>query len=109
MSKKLLVAAVTVMVERDAMTTLPTTVAAHEVAILQAVFGDENVTGETDAGVTTIELTEEAERLEKRYGGDAVMKVYPTKAAVVKAVQEHSKGEVDDEGNPVKSAKAAAK
>lgn len=108
MSKLLLVAAVTALVERDATTTLPVTVAAHELEVVKAVFGEENVTGETPAGETVINLAEEPGRLERRYGADAVIATFGAnfKGAITKAVTEHSKGEVDEDGKPVKSAKA---
>lgn len=66
-----------VSVRRDAMTTLPVTVPAHEVEIQKLIFGEDNVqvTSE-DAGTVELDAATEGERLVQKYGADPVIRLY---------------------------------
>ena len=92
MTEKILVATVALMVTRDAMTILPTTVPAHELAIQRAVFGRENVRVLDDKlAPVEIDPSIEAERLQQKYGGRALEKAYGSnfEQAIEKACAEH--------------------
>lgn len=91
MSQKILVAAVALMVTRDAMTVLPASVPAHELPIMKAVHGEENVRElEDKAESVELEGAAEAERLEAKYGRDALEKAYGAnyKSAIASAVKQ---------------------
>lgn len=82
-------------VERNIYTTVKTTVPVHELAVMDNVFGGENMTvSEEPVGKMTLgEPSEEWERLILKYGRNAddkpvVSEVYPTHKAFVAAVQE---------------------
>lgn len=83
---------VTATVTRDAMTHLPTHIPAHELPIVQAIFGEDNVqvTSE-DAGTVELDPAEEGQRLVGKYGDAAVVKGYGEnyKGAVAKACSSH--------------------
>lgn len=94
MSAKILVATIALMVTRDAMTILPTTVPKHEVDVQRAIFGRENVQvldDQSGAVPVEVELETEAERLEAKYGGGALEKAFGTnyQFAIAKAAKEH--------------------
>lgn len=91
MSQKILVAAIALMVTRDAMTILPATVPVYELPIMKAVHGDENVRElEEKAGHVELEGAVEADRLEAKYGRDMLEKAYGAnfKSAIANAVKE---------------------
>lgn len=69
---------VTVMVTRDPMTILPATVPVHELPIMQAVFGEDNVNPVDSAkpGVVELDVDGEATRLENKYGPEALEKAH---------------------------------
>jgi hypothetical protein len=82
---KILVAAAVLMVTRDAMTILPVTVAKHEVDAMRAVHGPENVRESDSSSVSPVEIelegepgmrSPEVERMEMKYGPDALAKAY---------------------------------
>ena len=99
--KKHLVPLLYVGVHRDITTTVQTQVAEHEIPILQAVHGDSNVyPGEPTGAVTGIQLETEHERLQRKYGDEAVREAYGTtvRGDIRRAVEKASTGTVDDEG-----------
>lgn len=83
---------VTATVTRDAMTRLPVTVPKHEIDVMLAIFGEDNVliTNE-DAGSIELEESEEGARLVSKYGDAAVVKVFGEnyKGAVARACSDH--------------------
>jgi hypothetical protein len=88
---KVLVAAVALNVTRDPMTILPVHVPAHEVDIIKTVFGDDNVVEEGPSEAREIDIDGEAERLENKYGPDALAKTFGANypSAIKKAAKEH--------------------
>ena len=83
---------ITVSVNRDAMTKIPTVIPAHEAEVVKIVFGEDNVTIlEEDSGSVELEPAEEGQRLASKYGADAVIKVYGEnfKGAIAKACSVH--------------------
>jgi hypothetical protein len=89
MTAKTLVATTAVLITRDAMTIIPTELPAHEIEIAKAVFGEENVnpTG-ADSGAVELEAASEAERLEQKWGSDALQAAFGAnyKGKIAKAV-----------------------
>lgn len=74
---KIKVAAVALTITRDAMTVLPAVVPAHEVDIVKAVFGDDNVlVHDTAQEPRELDPATEAERLVAKYGPDALEKTH---------------------------------
>jgi hypothetical protein len=68
---------IAVTVRRDAMTLLPAAVPQHELAVLKAVHGADNVyVQEGEAGSIELDPATEGERLEKKYGDLALVKAY---------------------------------
>jgi hypothetical protein len=99
--KKMLVAGVRLMVTRDSMTRLPVTVPAHEVEIMQALHGQENVQVlDEKTGPIGIDPEFEGERLTQKYGRGLITELYGSLAGpkLAKAAAEHQ----------VKKIKAAA-
>lgn len=91
---KVLVATVALMITRDAMTVLPTTVPGHEVEIQKAVFGEDNVEvleKQDDAAPVEIDSEGEVTRLEGKYGNGALEGAYGVnyKGAIARALKEH--------------------
>lgn len=75
--KPILVALVALTITRDAMTKLPTTVAAHEVEVVKIVFGEDNVVVNNErAGTIEVDPDHEGERLAGKYGQDAVQRAH---------------------------------
>jgi hypothetical protein len=110
-------------VRRDALTTTPVNVPAHEVPILQTIFGEENVhnrRGQSLAGEDAAELSaadvvgevdqqeDEFLRLERKYGGNDkgsfVEQVYGKKAT-----RGLEKRMASDQADAEKAAKAKSK
>lgn len=92
-TEKILVACVMLTVTRDAMTILPAKVPAHEVEIMKAVHGEENVREiEGPADAVEIDPEGEAERLMQKYGREALEAAYGTnfKGKLAKACAEHA-------------------
>ncbi len=87
-----LIKSAAVQITRDAMTILPRTVGRHELPVLHAVFGEDNVQeiGEGD-GPVEIEPENEVARLSARYGEGAVEKAFGAspKSAIAKLLAEH--------------------
>lgn len=83
---------VTATVTRDAMTRLTVDVPAHEVEIMQTVFGEDNVqvTNE-NAGSVELDPSEEGQRLVGKYGDGAITRVYGEnyKGAAARACSTH--------------------
>ena len=104
MTKKILVAAVAVMIARDAMTNLPVTVPEHEVDIQKAVFGKDNVQllDEQPDTIFTIDPSQEAERLAAKYGGEAMEKAHGTnfEGAIARELARISKGDAPADEEP---------
>lgn len=76
---KLQVATVALIVTRDAMTILPTTVPVHERPIVEAVFGKDNVQEADDQSAAVpveIDVEGEVARLEGKFGSDALEKAH---------------------------------
>jgi hypothetical protein len=63
-------------IKRDAMTTIPVDVPAHEVSILRNIHGKENLYPQDGENVIEIAVGEEFQRLCNKYGFDAVAAVY---------------------------------
>lgn len=102
--KKILVAAVAVMISRDAMTNLPGIVPAHEVDIQKAVFGEDNVAllDSQPTDIFTIDPSQEAERLAQKYGGEAMEKAHGVnfKSAIAKELARISLGDAPEADEP---------
>jgi hypothetical protein len=75
--EKIAVATVTLMVTRDSMTRLPVTVPAHELEVMQALHGTENVQ-ELDEKPAPVMLdpATEGERLQQKYGRGLIAELY---------------------------------
>lgn len=73
---KTVVPLLSVTVRRDANTITPVTVPPHELTILRAIFGKENVQEGEQVGVVELESTEEHQRLSAKYGMQRVAKIY---------------------------------
>ncbi len=67
-----------VMVRRDAQTTTPTTVPAHELPILKYLYGNENVTQDKQVGIYACDadVSQEYTRLTRKYGSEKVLEIY---------------------------------
>lgn len=68
---QILVATAAVMITRDPMTILPATVPKHELPILHAIFGEDNVQeldDQSDAQPMEVDTEGEVTRLENKYG-----------------------------------------
>ena len=63
-------------VHRDITTTLSVSVPAHEVLILQTIHGRDNVYPGDESGETAIDPDTEFDRLNRKYGEDAVREAY---------------------------------
>lgn len=102
--KKILVAAVAVMISRDAMTNLPGIVPAHEVDIQKAVFGEDNVAllDSQPTDIFTIDPSQEAERLAQKYGGEAMEKAHGVnfKSAIARELASISLGDAPEADEP---------
>ena len=102
--KKILVAAVAVMISRDAMTNLPGIVPAHEVDIQKAVFGEDNVAllDSQPTDIFTIDPSQEAERLAQKYGGEAMEKAHGVnfKSAIARELARISLGDAPEADEP---------
>lgn len=74
---KMLIATASLLVIRDAMTILPVSVPAHEVDVMKALHGEENVRV-LDGKTEPVELDgeTEAERLEAKYGPGTLSQAY---------------------------------
>lgn len=74
----MLIPVVALVITRDPMTILPREVPKHEVAVVQAVFGEDNVEvkGEVEGASIELDSSLEADRLVQRYGQEAVEKAY---------------------------------
>ena len=74
----MLIPVIALVITRDPMTILPREVPEHEVAVVQAVFGEDNVevTGKVEGAVIELDSALEADRLVQRYGQEAVEKAY---------------------------------
>ena len=85
---------VALIVSRDANTRLPVTVPAHEVEVVQKIFGEDNVqiTNE-DFGQVEVEPSEEGDRLAQKYGVEPVERIYGDnfKGAVARKCEEIAK------------------
>lgn len=102
-------------IRRDASTTLSAAVPAHEVPILEHVFGQQYVErGEELSGVThTASAAEEAERLIQKYGAATIAEIFGHDARNLKdALQAHaidaSASPEPRRGRPPKAASAEA-
>ncbi|MGC4395998.1 hypothetical protein [Hydrogenophaga sp. T2] len=84
-----LIPLVALMITRDPMTILPREVPEHELPIVQAVFGEDNVEvqGAVEGASVELDPSQEAERLAGKYGTDALEKAYGAnfKGAITKA------------------------
>ena len=90
--EKMLVATAALMVSRDAMTHVPVTVPAHEVEIMQALHGVENVRVlEQKTEPTEIDPAVEGERLEQKYGQGLIRELFgaTAPAKLAKLAAEH--------------------
>lgn len=100
LNTRILVATVALLVTRDAMTTLPVTVALHELPIQQAVFGEDSVVVREDQVTAPVVISpgDEAARLEGRYGPEALEKAYGAnyKGQIRKAAIEAKVGDAPD-------------
>jgi hypothetical protein len=68
---------VVAVVNRDAMTKLPVTVPKHEVDVMLAMFGEDNVQiTDENAGSIELDASEEGARLVGKYGEAAVVAVH---------------------------------
>lgn len=97
----ILVSTVALSITRDAMTILPATLPAHELPITQAIFGEDNVQVLDQPGAAVeLEPSEEAERLERKYGTGALVEAYGAnyKGAITRACK-------DAEVKPAKAGK----
>jgi hypothetical protein len=65
-----------VRVRRDAQTITPTTIAAHELPILHALYGIENVEDSGLYGTYPVDEMQEYKRLVLKFGEDAVRAIY---------------------------------
>lgn len=73
-------------IDRDAMTKIPTSVPAYEVSIAQTVFGADNVQEMGDTGdLAEIEPSEEGARLAEKWGAKAVAEAYGNNFTVMLA------------------------
>ncbi len=74
----MLIPVVALIITRDPMTILPREVPEHEVAVTQAVFGEDNVevVGKVEGAAVELDSALEAERLVQKYGQEAVEKAY---------------------------------
>lgn len=88
----ILVQMVAVMITRDAQTILPRDVPAHELPVLHAVFGEDNVQLQEGVNPGAVELdpANEAERLAGKYGTDALERTHGKNfaGAIVRACKE---------------------
>lgn len=100
---KILVAAVALSITRDPMTILPRELPAHEVPVVQAVFGEDNVEIHEDRKLEPVELEAggEAERLEAKYGGGALEKAFGAnfKTGIAREMKAATVGTVDEGGS----------
>jgi TPP-dependent indolepyruvate ferredoxin oxidoreductase alpha subunit len=90
--KKTPVATVALMVTRDSMTHLHVVVPAHELEVMSALHGQENVRvldEKTEA--VELELTAEGERLEQKYGKGLIRELFGADSGrkVAKLAAEH--------------------
>lgn len=98
--KKMQVACVDLMVTRDSMTHVPITVPAHEVEVLMALHGQENVRVlESSPGATEIDPDAEGERLTQKYGEGLIRELFGATAGMKLA-----KLAADHEVKPAKKA-----
>jgi hypothetical protein len=65
-----------VSIRRDAFTTTPVTVPEHELKMVRAVFGKDNVTVGAAAGERDFEPDAEYERLTQKYGPEKTVAIY---------------------------------
>lgn len=74
----MLIPVIALVITRDPMTILPREVPEHEVAVTQAVFGEDNVevVGKVEGAAIEVDSSLEADRLVQRYGQEAVEKAY---------------------------------
>lgn len=77
---KHLVPLVTVAVHRDMTTTLSVSVPAHEILILQAIHGRDNIFPGDEKDETALDAEAEFDRLGRKYGEEAVEKAYGASA-----------------------------
>lgn len=105
-----LISLVAVMITRDAMTILPRDLPEHELPVVQAVFGEDNVQvlGPVEDQTVTLDSSLEAERLAGKYGTDALEKAYGTnfKGAIAKACAAAGVEAPAEEGDEVEQAAA---
>lgn len=87
---KVTIPTVAISITRDAMTILPAVVPAHELPVVQAVFGEDNVEQVREAGEVELDAAIEAERLVSKYGQGALESAFGTnfKTAIAKAIGE---------------------
>lgn len=80
-----LVSAVIASVDKDTMTSITREIPAHEVDVLKAVFGKDNVRQERAAAPVALDLDKEFERLSAKYGPAAVEDAIGKEGAVRRA------------------------
>ena len=91
-------------VHRDITTTLSVSVPAHEVLILQAIHGRDNVYPGDESGETAIDPDAEFDRLNRKYGEDAVREAYGATGFgdIRRLVLAASTGTQDDDDTSIK-------
>lgn len=101
---KHLVPLTVVSVHRDITTTLSTSVPAHEILILQAIHGRDNVYPGDESDETALDPDGEYERLTRKFGEDVVREAYGATAFgdIRRLVLEASTGTVEDDDSAVK-------
>ena len=101
---KHLVPLITVAVRRDITTTLSIAVPAHEIPVLHAIHGRDNVFPGEEGDVTAIDPDTEFDRLGRKYGQEAVDTAYGATGygEIPRQVEAASVGTVDDDETGIK-------
>lgn len=100
---KIHVATIALIITRDAMTILPTTVPKHELPMLQTVFGEDNVQVADDqsSAALPVEIDAEGEvtRLENKFGPGALEKTHGAayKNAILREMKDNTVESADAE------------
>lgn len=70
-------------IKKNAHTTIPVTIPAHELAIVELAFGEGNIYNKKDADPVELDTEGEYDRLCRKYSSDAVMRTFGESPAVL--------------------------
>lgn len=101
---KHLVPLMNVSVHRDITTTIPVSVPAHEIPILEAIHGRDNVFPGAEQGETALDSSTEYDRLTRKFGEEVVREAYGAAAFgdIRRAVEAAATGTQDDDDTSIK-------